>query len=340
MKKVVVLMVLLLCWITVTPSWSWAAASPAAVAEPGAEEASTPEAGQGQPPEESACPPTFGPLITETAVPAEKGSFAIQPLFQMGFVTDSLTPNWRRESAGGNFKQFYGEVKMTYGLWDNLEVFAVVPYIHNWAGDVNVPGPKGERSANSGGIGDVSLTWKYQLVKETETIPTVTLQFTTDFPTGRYRRPNPARLGTDVIGGGSYVFTTGFDLSKCLKPFVLYANVWYSMGTAYSQRGEDENGIGLDQRIYPRDVVTVNLAAEYIITPKWIALFEVLSSYGTGRLFGQKANVPPEALISVLPGIEYMHSEKLGFALGVQVDVLGKNTEAAVTPLCSLVYQF
>ena len=112
------------------------------------------------------------------------------------------------------------------------------------------------------------------------------------------------------------------------------------MGTAYSQRGEDENGIGLDQRIYPRDVVTVNLAAEYIITPKWIALFEVLSSYGAGRLFGQKANVPPEALISVLPGIEYMYSEKLGFALGVQVDVAGKNSEAAVTPVFSFVYNF
>jgi len=317
-------------------SWSTANAIEPAEPAPGAEEQEGGQAKEAEP----ECTPTFGPIITETAVPAEKGSFAIQPLFQMGFVTHSLTPNWRRESAGGNYKQFYGEVKMTYGLWDNLEVFAVVPYIHNWAGDVNVPGPNGERSANSGGFGDVSLTWKYQLVKETETIPTVTLQFTTDFPTGRYRRPNPARLGADVIGGGSYVFTTGLDLSKCLKPFVLYANVWYSMATAYSQRVDDENGIGLYQRIYPRDVVTVNLAAEYIITPKWIALFEVLSSYGAGRLFGQKANVPPEALISVLPGIEYMYSEKLGFALGVQVDVAGKNSEAAVTPVFSFVYNF
>ncbi len=328
----------LLVVLAVLTAWSTANAIEPAEPAPAAE---VQEEGQAKGTEPE-CSPTFGPIITETAVPAEKGSFAIQPLFQMGFITDSLSPNWRRQTAGGNFKQFYGEVKMTYGLWDNLEVFAVVPYIHNWAHDVNprMRGPNGESAANSGGIADVSLTWKYQLIKETPTIPTVTLQFTTDFPTGRFRRPHPARLGTDVIGGGSYVFTTGFDLSKCLKPFVLYANVWYSMATAYSQRGEDENGIGLDQRIYPRDVVTVNLAAEYIITPKWIALFEVLSSYGAGRLFGRKANVPPETLISVLPGIEYMYSEKLGFALGVQVDVAGKNSEAAVTPVLSFVYNF
>lgn len=334
-KSFRIMLPLLIFLLTLTLGSTARALEPAEPAPAAAGQEETPQKA-----EEEECPPTFGPLITETAVPAEKGSFAIQPLFQLSFITDSLTPNWRRDTAGGNFKQFYGELKLTYGLWDNLEVFAVVPYIHNWANDVNQPGPNGQRSANSGGISDLSLTLKYQLVKETATIPTVTLQFTTDFPTGRYRRPNPARLGTDVIGGGSYVFTTGFDLSKCLKPFVLYANVWYSIPTSYSQRVDDDAGIGFDQRIHPRDVVTVNLAAEYIITPKWIALLEFLSFYDGGRLFGPKSNQPPAALMSILPGIEYMHSEKLGFALGVQVDVAGKNTEAAVTPVFSFVYNF
>ena len=49
-------------------------------------------------------------------------------------------------------------------------------------------------------------------------------------------------------------------------------------------------------RNYPRDYVTVNLAAEYIITPKWIALLELTSTWDAGRLIGHQANVPPAAL--------------------------------------------
>lgn len=340
MKKVVFLLALMLCWATVPSSWSWAAPSPAAAAEPAAAMASTPEAEQGQPTEEPACPATFGPIITDTAVPIDKGAFAIQPTFGTSFVVNAFTPSWRRATAGGNFSSFSMDWKLTYGLWDNLEVFVVVPFVQNWAHDVNEPGPQGNRAASSASLGDINLTWKYQLVAETATIPTVTALFATDFPTGRYRHPNPGKLGTDVIGGGAYAFTVGANLSKCLKPLVLYANVWYTLQTAYTTRGEDENGASINVRQYPRDFVTVNVAAEYIITPKWIALLEAVSTWDGGRLFGQKANVQPAALLSVVPGIEYMATEKLAFALGVQVDVAGKNTEAAVTPLFSLVYQF
>jgi len=42
----------------------------------------------------------------------------------------------------------------------------------------------------------------------------------------------------------------------------------------------------------------------------------------------------------VLPGIEYMATEKLSFALGVNVDLAGKNTDAVLTPRLSAVYAF
>lgn len=40
---------------------------------------------------EDECPATFGPIITDTAIPIEKGKFAIQPTFGLSFVTNSLT---------------------------------------------------------------------------------------------------------------------------------------------------------------------------------------------------------------------------------------------------------
>ncbi len=320
--------VLLLLALTLAASmqlwaaWEACAASeePAPAAAAGKEEATAEE-----------CPSSFGPIITDTAIPIDKGKFAVQPTFGLSFVTHHFSPSWRRVSAGGDFGSFGMDWKFTYGLLNNLEVFVVIPYVHNWANSVDEPGPHGDHAANYGDIGDVNLTLKYRLVEETEVRPTVTALFATDFPTGRFRNLKPSRLGVDVTGGGAYVFTTGLNLQKYVKPFILYGNLWYSMQTAFT---DDE------ARQYPRDFVTLNLAAEYPLVEKWVALLELTSFWDGGRLFGHQANTPPGALVSIMPGIEYMATEKFSLALGVNVDLLGKNADAAVTPLLSMVYAF
>lgn len=110
------------------------------------------------------------------------------------------------------------------------------------------------------------------------------------------------------------------------------------MSTAFTRNVQDQN----DKRRYPRDFVTVNLAGEYILSrnKKWVALLELTSFWDGGRLIGRKANVPPQAQASVLPGIEYIASEKLMFATGVSVDFMGKSFPANVTPVLSIIYQF
>ena len=99
------------------------------------------------------CPTTFGPIITDTAIPIEKGKFALQPTFGLSFTTHNFSPSWRRISAGGDFKSFGMSLKFTYGLWNNLEVYAVIPYIHNWASNVRNPGPGGSAPPISAGWG-------------------------------------------------------------------------------------------------------------------------------------------------------------------------------------------
>lgn len=99
------------------------------------------------------CPATFGPIITDTAIPIEKGKFALQPTWGLSFTTHNFTPSWRRVSAGGDFQSFGMSLKLTYGLWNDLEAYTVIPYIHNWAGQVNESGPNGERATAFGGLG-------------------------------------------------------------------------------------------------------------------------------------------------------------------------------------------
>lgn len=317
---------------TVCPPAALAASSesrtPAPLAAaPGAGE----EAGRGEgfePESETAkgveAPATFGPIVTDTAVPIDRGKFAIQPTFGYSSVTDTFSKNWNRRSTEGDFQSFSMDWKLTYGLYDNLEVFVVIPYVYNWVSS-------GDASANDNGIGDVNLTFKYRLVEEDACRPTITALFSTDFPTGKFDNLNPGKLGADITGSGSYVFTTGFNISKYVQPFMLYANLWYSMPTSFT----DDDG-----HQYPGDFVTLNLAAEYPITQKWIALLELTSSISGARLFGPDTNLPQEALISLVPGIEYMATEKFSLALGVSVDLVGRNTDAAVAPLLSMVYAF
>ena len=94
-------------------------------------------------------------------------------------------------------------------------------------------------------------------------------------------------------------------------------------------------------RNYPRDIVTVNLAAEY---PHYQ---EMGRPAGTHQHLGWRAPVRPQGqpgaqppCVSVLPGIEYMATDKFSLALGVNIDLAGKDTTANITPLLSMVYAF
>jgi len=305
--------------------------------QPEREEAKGPEKKEE---EKDECPSTFGPIITDTAVPIEKGKFAVQPTWGLSFTTNNFTQSWRRVSTGGDFQSLGMSLKFTYGLINNLEVYTVIPYIHNWAGNVDAPGPNGERFASFGGLGDISLTFKYRLMEETQAAPTVSAIFTPTFPTGHFRFLNPGRLGTDAIGGGTYGFTTGFNLSKYLKPLIFYSNVYYTLQTDNTTDEVDEEGNPIQRRNHPRDFITANFAMEYPITKKWVALLELTSTWDAGRLIGAKANAQPTALVSFLPGIEYMATDKFSLALGVNFDLAGKNTTGNITPLLSMVYAF
>ena len=51
------------------------------------------------------------------------------------------------------------------------------------------------------------------------------------------------------------------------------------------------------------------------MTKKWIALLELTSYWGGGRLFGPKINSSQTSLGSIVPGIEYMATTNVSVAL-------------------------
>ena len=76
----------------------------------------------------------------------------------------------------------------------------------------------------------------------------------------------------------------------------------------------------------------MNLATEYIITPKWIALLELTSTWDAGRLIGHQANVSPAARLSTVPGIEYVAADESPWPWEFKSTWLGKTPAPTSLP--------
>ncbi len=282
-------------------------------------------------------PSTCGPMISDTCLPIDTGKFAMQVFWTLSFVTGNFSPNWRHVSADGNFYTFSMPVKFTYGPAKDMEVYVVIPFITNWANSVSpaLAGPNNERAASYSGIGDMSLIGKYNLLPETDYRPAVTgvAGFAT-IPTGHASHLNPGRLGQDAIGTGSLSFTTGVNLFKYLKPFLVHSQIWYNAPVnIYPDRPDN---------VRNHDWVTFNLAAELPFTrdKKWILLMEMYSNWTWSNIYTPQGFQSPTTLLGVLPAIEFVATEKMSLAAGTAFDLVGKFGGQKITPMVTVLYTF
>jgi hypothetical protein len=284
-------------------------------------------------------PSTTGPIVSDTAVPASPGQLCIQPYWSLGFVAGNFSTNWRRVSAGGNFCSLEIPVKLTYGLAPNIEIDLTAVMFQNWASQVEAPRSRGSQSASFAGLGDLYFTAKYQLLEETAWWPTVTALFSVNFPTGHHYFLNPARLGTDALGGGTFVYTPGINLSKWVGAFYLYANLWYSFPTRDPGVPANQQASPILLAVHGRDLITANLAAEWPLTAHWVALLECYTTWNVGPLFRYSQEVINHG-VGVLTGIECIISPKWSAALGVAVDLAGKNSFYGYTPIFTVIMTY
>jgi hypothetical protein len=283
-------------------------------------------------------PATMGPIVTDTAVPAPTGEFSVQPYCSLSLAGGNFTASWRRVSARGNFTSLEFPAKFTYGLAPNLEIYLNAAPLQNWASGVAGAGPA-SGAASFVGPGDLFGAAKYQLVAEGAWRPTVSALMGVTFPTGHHYGLNGARLGTDALGGGTFAFTPGLNLSKWLYPVCLYANLWYSFPTRDPGVVPGQQSGPLLPYVHGRDRVTFNLAAEWVLAPRWVALLEFYSSWDVGPLL-RRSREPLSNLMSLLPGLECLISDHFSLAAGVAVDLAGKNSLYDYTPILTALIKF
>lgn len=280
-------------------------------------------------------PSTCGPLISDTCNPIETHKLSMQVLFGYEFDIGNLTNNWRKVSAKGDFPTFFTNLKIIYGPTKNLETYVIIPYIQNWANnlDRSIAGPNGERNATYGGIGDITAVGKYLLLPETDYRPAVAGVFGVGFPTGHASHLNPRFLIADSVGTGAFNFITGVNLFKYLKPFLVHSQIWMNTPVNLYQQRNDT--------VRSREYVTFNVAVEYPITKRWIALFEFFSNWTWTNLNPQNISfTTPQTLIGVLPGIEFVINDKWSCAAGASIELFGKNGNYEYTPMVTVYRNF
>jgi hypothetical protein len=304
-----------------------AAQGPAAIMEkPGPEKAAEEK-------KKEETPQTCGPIISDSCLPIEEHHASLQVLTAFSLYPGLFSNNWRYTSAKGNYYTFFMPIKFTYGPTKNLEMYVIAPFISNLCNslDAGIAGPNGERSAGYSGIGDITAVAKYLLLEETDFRPAVTGVGGVGFPTGHAHHLNPASLNQDAIGTGAFTFTTGVNLYKWLKPFLVYSNIWLnSPVNLYTSNSRS---------VRSREFVTFNLAMEYPINKKWVALLEMYSNWTWTNISTPQGFQSPSTLLGLLPGIEYFITE-WAVSAGTAVDLMGKSGCRKITPMLTTYYSF
>ena len=289
----------------------------------------------GAPPAEKkeAAPSTAGPIITDTTIPIETGHVSLSVLTALSLYPGSFSQNWRTVTAGGNFYTYYMPVKVTYGPTKNMEVYLIAPFIDYWGNISPSVGPTGKSSASYAGIGDLTLMGKYNLLPEGDVMPAVSaVAGLASIPTGHASHLNPGFLGVDAIGTGALTFTTGVNLFKWVKPFLLYSNIWINSPVNIYQNNYEN--------VVSREYITFNLAAEYPLSSKFVALLEFYSNWTWSNIYTPQGYQTPETLLGIMPGLEFLATEKLSFSAGASLDLAGKNGVKKYTPMLTASYSF
>ena len=120
-----------------------------------------------------------------------------------------------------------------------------------------------------------------------------------------------------------------------MKPFLLYSNIWLNSPVNLFKIGSDPT-----RNERSREYVTFNLAAELPLGKKFVALVEMYSNWTWNNLSTPQGYQTPQTVLGVLPGLEFLATDKLSFSGGASIDLAGKNGVKKYTPMLMATYAF
>jgi hypothetical protein len=287
-----------------------------------------------------------GPLLTGSASMVPPEMLNVQPYI---FLTDNYAAyNTHRHAVDTpNAWSLNPKILFQSGVTSWFDLTFLVQETTNW-----------KQGQNTTGIGDITLYGGFCLMKQGLWNPGIKLYINETFPTGPYQRLNPAKNGTDAIGGGSYVTSFGLNFAKIvfwskLHPASLRLSLNYNVPSTVRVHGLNTygGGSGTNGKVRPGNSFSASLGTEYSFTQKWVLANDVVYVCANQTRFSGNPGVTPTGApatntsssndqLSLAPALEYNPTPNLGILAGMWFSVYGRNSADFLSGVFSVTYLF
>lgn len=188
-------------------------------------------------------------------------------------------------------------------------------------------------------------------------IPDIRLDLQQTFPTGKYQKLDPKKLGTDSTGQGAFQTGPLLIIHKLFYPGNHFLSLKVSTGYLFptNVRVQGLNayggGTGINGTVRLGRTSTTFFAAEYSIAQQWGCGFDFLvtyqgkSSFSGAKSLGKdcqtlKVGLPSSTQMSLAPYIEYSFKSTMGILWGSWFTLSGRNTTAFLSGFFAFLYVF
>ncbi|HUL46870.1 MAG TPA: transporter [Steroidobacteraceae bacterium] len=234
---------------------------------------------------------------------------------------------------------------LIYGLTDRVSVGLLPRFFYEE--------PAGAPNSSSPAVGDLGAQVQVGLTSfhEGSLVPATALVLGETVPTGRYDA-----LANPADGFGAGVYSTSFSWYS--QDYLWLPNgrilrvrldLTYAISSSASLRDQSVYGtpVGFRGYAYPGDSFTVDAAAEYSVTRKWVLATDVVWLHNAStRLSGSEPAAGGAAFVdtqsgsseylAVAPAVEYNFSSRVGVIFGARIFVAGRNAGSSVTTAAAI----
>jgi len=279
-----------------------------------------------------------GPMLAPNASTLPRGHVLVEPyLFD---VISQGTWDYHGEKHSTPHSNTYGSLTyINYGLTNRLTV-GVIPtaFYTTVTGGPSSSGPE---------LGDLTVQAQFGLsrFREGRWLPTTSVVVQESLPTGEYDHLTRA---TDGVGAGTYTTTLGFysqtffwmPNGRILRARLNFTQA-FSRGVDVRDASVYGTPPGFVGHASPGPAFSVDGAAEYSITRRWVAAMDLVYRHGWNTQVSNAGgtitvNFGSNDLIAVAPAVEYNFSSKVGLLLGTRIYPKGWNTGASITPAVAI----
>lgn len=287
-----------------------------------------------------------GPLLASAGHTVAPGDVNIEPYFMYTDDFGLYGPHWRVIKVPKTHT-FRVSPSMTFGFNNYIDISAVIPQDNHY---------KEGQSAHS--MGETSFGIGFQALEDKPDSwqPDLRIVISETLPSAKYRNLDPAKLGVDAFGNGTYRTDLSFNFQKLMKPLaehymrgrlsLHYTNSSKAHLISFNAFGGGFNTLG---DIKPGAQFTATTSLEFQLTQHWVPVFEFQYLQQKGTHFsgnkGTTANGETAAIghgnieqLSLSPAMEYNFNANWGVIAGTWFSIRGQDTNEFITGMLAINY--